>query len=84
MEKVGTIALWTTFEASELIFISGLLQILMKWRAVSVLRQLYLELEFLCGYCLYFGSLYHLSEFSALEHVFIHNKTTGETKFSVV
>lgn len=31
MEKVATIALWTIFEASELIFIPGLLQILMKW-----------------------------------------------------
>lgn len=34
---------------------------------------------FILGLC-----LYHLSEFNALEHISIHNKTTGETKFSVV
>lgn len=28
--------------------------------------------------------LYHLSEFNALEHISINNKTTGETTFSVV
>lgn len=34
---------------------------------------------FILGLC-----LSHLSEFSALEHTFFHNKTTGETNFSVV
>lgn len=34
---------------------------------------------FILGLC-----LSHLSEFSALEHISFHNKTTGETKFSVV
>lgn len=34
---------------------------------------------FILGLC-----LSHLSECSALEHISFHNKTTGETKFSVV
>lgn len=34
---------------------------------------------FILGLC-----LSHLSEFSALEHISFHNKTTGETNFSVV
>lgn len=37
MEKVATVAtVWTTFEASELLFIPGLLPILMKWSCLCV------------------------------------------------